>query len=230
MINYQFFEPTFAARQRQLAICQSIYDANAFNIRLWQSGYKVNPDMLPTSVVTFLQLLTDLEVDFCIVGGIAYLAYIEDRNTKDLDILLSVTELKKILPFVEVTNKDANFTNAEFEGLKIDFLKTSNALFKYVKAKETTRYEFAEGNYPVATITGLILMRFDAIIDLYQKGKFGKVPRYEWDLATFTRNYEIDWPHIWQVSAKFFTDGQIREFQKMVHGWQQPRVNPFKDL
>ena len=35
----------------------------------------------------------------------------------------------------------------------------------------------------------LILMRFDAIIDLYQKGKFEKIPRYELDLLYLTRNF-----------------------------------------
>ncbi len=227
MRNFSFVEPTFQARQTQLAICQSIYDANAFNIQNWKYGFKTNPDMLPETVIAFLDLLTELKVDYCIVGGIAYLAYIQDRNTKDLDILISVKELNKIVEFVEVTNKDVNFTNADFNGLKIDFLKTSNAIFKYVKQHETTTYEFAEGVYPIATIKGLILMRFDAIIDLHQKGNFTKVVYYERDLQVLTLNYEIDWEHIWKISEGFFTNGQIKEFKKMVADWQKPRRNRF---
>ena len=227
MRNYPFIEPTFAARTHQLAICQSIYDANAFNIRNWRDGFPVDYDMLPDLVTKFLNLLEEKQVDFCIVGGIAYLAYIQDRNTKDLDILISVTELEKIIDYVEVTNKDVNFTNAKFEGMQIDFLKTSNSVFAYVKEYETTNYNFTEGLYPIATINGLILMRFDAIIDLYQKGKFTKITFYERDLQVLTLNYEIDWEHIWKVSQKFFTDGQINEFKKMVAEWQKPRVNPF---
>lgn len=227
MRNYPFIEPTFAARTHQLAICQSIYDANAFNIQNWRDGFPIDYDMLPELVIKFLNLLEELKVDFCIVGGIAYLAYIQDRNTKDLDILISVTELEKIIGYVEVTNKDENFTNARFEGMSIDFLKTSNALFDYVKEHETTSYNFTEGLYPIATINGLILMRFDAIIDLYQKGNFNKIIFYERDLQVLTLNYEIDWEPIWKVSQKFFTDGQINEFRKMVTDWQKPRVNPF---
>ena len=166
MRNYPFIEPTFAARTHQLAICQSIYDANAFNIQNWKNGFPIDYDMLPELVIKFLNLLEELKVDFCIVGGIAYLAYIQDRNTKDFDILISVTELEKIINYVKVTNKDVNFTNTEFEGMQIDFLKTSNALFDYVKKHETTVYNFTEGLYPIATVNGLILMRFDAIIDL----------------------------------------------------------------
>ncbi len=227
MRNYPFIEPTFAARTHRLAICQSIYDANAFNIQNWKNGFPIDYDMLPELVNKFLNLLAESRVDFCIVGGIAYLAYIQDRNTKDLDILISVKELEKIIDRVRVTNKDANFTNAVFEGMQIDFLKTTNALFDYVKQHETTTYNFVEGEYPVATVAGLVLMRFDAIVDLYQKGRFEKIPRYELDLQYLTRYYEIDWEKIWKISQKFFTSGQIDEFKKMVAEWQKPRVNPF---
>jgi hypothetical protein len=227
MRNYPFIEPTFAARTHQLAICQSIYDANAFNIRNWRDGFPVDYDVLPESVIKFLNLLEEKRVDFCIVGGIAYLAYIQDRNTKNLDILLFVKELEKIIDRVDVINQDANFTNAVFEGMRVDFLKTSNSLFEYVKEHETTVYNFVEGKYPVATINGLILMRFDAIIDLYQKGNFTKIVFYERDLQVLTLNYEIDWEQIWKVSRRFFTGGQIAEFKKMIAEWQKPRKNPF---
>ena len=227
MKNYPFIEPTFTARTHQLAISQSIYDANAFNIRNWRDGFPIDYDMLPELVTKFLNLLEEKQVDFAIVGGIAYLAYIQDRNTKDLDILISVKELDKIIDYVEVTNKDVNFTNALFEGMRIDFLKTSNSVFEYVKEHEITEYDFEEGLYPIATVNGLILMRFDAIIDLYQKGNFNKILFYERDLQVLTLNFEIDWEHIWKVSRKFFTTGQIAEFQKMVAEWQKPRKNPF---
>lgn len=227
MINYKFVEPTFGQRISQLAICQSIYDANAFNIQNWKNGFKHDPDMLPETTINFLNLLEERAVDYCIVGGIAYLAYIQDRNTKDLDILISVAELEKIIDEVDVTNADVNFTNAEFGGLKIDFLKTSNALFDYVKKHETTFYEFAEGKYPVATINGLILMRFDAIIDLYRKGNFIKTVYYERDLNTLTLAYpNLDWQKIWEIAAKFLTDGQVAEFQKMITEFQKPREIP----
>ena len=227
MRNYPFIEPTFAARTHQLAICQSIYDANAFNIQNWRDGFPIDYDMLPELVIKFLNLLEEKQVDFCIVGGIAYLAYIQDRNTKDLDILISVTELEKIIGYVEVTNKDVNFTNASFEGMQIDFLKTSNSLFEYVKEYETTNYNFSEGLYPIAAVNGLILMRFDAIIDFYQKENFNRAIFYERDLQVLTLNFDVDWEHIWKISKQFFTDGQISEFKKMIAEWKKPRVNPF---
>ncbi len=227
MRNFSFVEPTFQAREHPLEISQTIYDANVFDVKNWKNGFRTNPDMLPDSVIKFLSLLGDLDVDYCIVGGIAYLAYIQDRNTKDLDILISVKELNKLLPFVEVGSQDADFANAMFEGLKIDFLKTSNNLFKYVKKNQTIKFEFVEGTFPIATVEGLILMRFDAIIDLYQKGNFNKVLRYESDLQFLTINYDIDWENIFAVAEEFFTKGQIREFKKMVADWQKPRRNPF---
>ena len=79
----------------------------------------------------------------------------------------------------------------------------------------------------MATINGLILMRFDAIIDLYQKENFNRIIFYERDLQVLTLNFDVDWEHIRKVSQKFFTDGQIAEFQKMVADRQKPRINPF---
>ncbi|MBA3784528.1 MAG: hypothetical protein H0X15_03165 [Acidobacteria bacterium] len=166
MRNFSFVEPTFQAREYQLEISQTIYDANVFDIKNWKNGFRTNPDMLPNSVTKFLSLLAELDVDYCIVGGIAYLAYIQDRNTKDLDILISVEELNKITPFVEIDSQDANFTNTEFEGLKIDFLKTSNALFKYVKKNQTVKYEFAEGAFPIAGLSYKKFITFNVIIRL----------------------------------------------------------------
>lgn len=223
MRNYPFVEPTFQPRTTQLAICQSIYDANAFNTQNWIHGFDSDPEMLPDSVVEFLHLLDRLKVDFCIVGGIAYLAYIQDRNTKDLDILISTTELDKIIDHVKIIGQDVNFTNADFRGLRVDFLKISNALFQYIKKHEVTKYEFAEGSYPVATLNGLILMRFDSIIDLYQKRKFTKVLYYERDLQVLTLGFDLDWDHIWNISTKFFTIGQINEFKAMIADWKKPR-------
>lgn len=227
MRNFPFIEPTFQARKHQLEISQTIYDANVFDVKNWKKGFRTNPDMLPDSVIKFLGLLEELNVDYCIVGGIAYLAYIQDRNTKDLDVLISVEELDKILPFVEISSEDVNFVNAVFESLKVDFPKTSNALCKFVKKNQTKNYKFVEGTFPIATVEGLILMHFDAIIDLYQKGGFDKVSRYEWDLPTLTRHYDVDWDSIFNASEEFFTKGQIREFKKMVADWQKPRRNPF---
>ena len=70
-------------------------------------------------------------------------------------------------------------------------------------------------------------MRFDAIIDLYQKGKFNKIIRYESDLQFLTINYEVEWDEVWKISEKFFTNGQINEFKKMIAEWKKPRKNPF---
>ena len=229
MINFSFAEPTFKARERRLGICQTIYDANVFDIKNWRRGFQNNPDMLPGTILKFLNLLSEFNVDYCIVGSIAYLAYIEDRNTKDLDILISVQELNKILPFVKVIERDADFTNTEFESLRVDFLKTTNSLSSYIQENETTNFEFAEGEFPIATVEGLVLMRFDAIIDLYQRGNFNKILRYENDLQFLTINHEIDWKKIWKISKDHFTGGQIKEFQKMVAEWQKPWRNPFEN-
>jgi hypothetical protein len=63
------------------------------------------------------------------VGGIAILHYIEGRNTQDLDLLLTVSSLKK-LPELKITSQDINFVRANYGELQIDLYLTRNPLFK----------------------------------------------------------------------------------------------------
>ncbi|HSK72475.1 MAG TPA: hypothetical protein VK892_12300, partial [Pyrinomonadaceae bacterium] len=67
MINFSFAEPTFKARERRLEICQTIYDANVFDVKNWRRGFQNNPDMLPETILKFLNLLSEFNVDYCIV-------------------------------------------------------------------------------------------------------------------------------------------------------------------
>ena len=58
-------------------------------------------------------------------------------------------------------------------------------------------------------------MRFDAIIDLYQKGNLHKVLRYENDLQFLTISYEINW-HISGKHQKNFSLRTNSGVKKMV--------------
>jgi len=64
-----------------------------------------------------------------LVGGIAILHYIEGRNTQDLNLLLTVSSLKK-LPELKITSQDINFVRANYGELQIDLYLTRNPLFK----------------------------------------------------------------------------------------------------
>jgi len=182
----------------KVSIKEVIYAANAFNIRNW-SG-EMNFDNLPNSVDKFLKLLTRNEIEIVIVGGIALLSYMRDRNTQDLDLIVSRADFRQLAPFLKTIEADENFANCEtFDGLKVDFLFAENAIFNYVKKAFSQKRSFQEGSFYVATVEGLVLMKLYAWADLYQNGslfndKFllTKALRYRNDIEVLLLNYEIN--------------------------------------
>ena len=191
---------TIGKREAADKVCikDVIYAANAFNIRNW-SG-EMNFDNLPGSVERFLKLLSENEIEIVIVGGIALLSYMQDRNTQDLDLIVSKTDFRKISPFLKTIEADENFANCEtFDGLKVDFLFAENAIFNYVKKVFSQKRSYQEGSFYVATVEGLVLMKLYAWADLYQNGsifndKFllTKALRYRNDIEVLLLNYEIN--------------------------------------
>ncbi len=181
-------------------IKEIIYSANAFNTRNWFNDYKMNSDNLPKSVDSFLKLLSQNKIDIVIVGGIALLSYMQDRNTQDLDLIVSKADFYKISASLKVVESDENFANCEtFDGLKVDFLFTDNAIFNYVKKAFCQKRDYQEGSFYIATVEGLVLMKLYAWADLYFNGKLfndkyllTKSLRYKNDIEVLLLNYEID--------------------------------------
>ena len=57
---------------------------------------------MPTSddffeiVETLFDTLTDREINYLLVGGVALLSYVEGRNTQDIALILSRTDLEEL--------------------------------------------------------------------------------------------------------------------------------------
>ncbi|MDH3602420.1 MAG: hypothetical protein OEU26_22625 [Candidatus Tectomicrobia bacterium] len=60
------------------------------------------------------------------------LQYVQGRNTKDINLILSTSSLQK-LPEITITSQDDDFARGTFETLQIDFLRTRNPLFARVQ-------------------------------------------------------------------------------------------------
>lgn len=184
----------------KVCIKEIIYSANAFNTQNWTKGYKMDFGNLPNSVDKFLKLLSQNDIDIVIVGGIALLSYIQDRNTQDLDLIVSKADFRKLAPSLKVVETDENFANCEtFDDLKVDFLFAENAIFNYVKKGFSQKRSYQEGSFFIATVEGLILMKLYAWADLYLNGsafndKFllTKSLRYKNDIEVLLLNYEIN--------------------------------------
>jgi len=85
-----------------------VQNAHFFNPRNWSR--EVMPSTAETSplkaVRRFFALLTERQVNYVLVGGIALLYYVEGRNTQDLDLIIyvgqgDVTSLREIVAEIE---------------------------------------------------------------------------------------------------------------------------------
>ena len=184
----------------EVSIKSIIYAANAFNTRNWMDDYKMNFDNLPQSVDKFLKLLSENDIEIVIVGGIALLSYMQDRNTQDLDLIISKSDFDKISPSLKTIEADDDFANCEtFDGLKVDFLFTENAIFNYVKKGFSQKRNYREGTFYIATVEGLVLMKLYAWADLRFNGQLfndkfllTKSLRYKNDIEVLMLNYEVN--------------------------------------
>ena len=73
-----------------------IRNAVVFNVKNWL-GDMVNSNSLLQSVQDLFAVLEQRKIDYVLVGGIALLYYVEGRNTQDLDLLMALSSLEKLL-------------------------------------------------------------------------------------------------------------------------------------
>ncbi len=176
------------------SISEILWNAKLFNLQNW-SGQTLNPQNLPDpdSIKRLFETIRTQQIeDYLLVGGIAMLNYIEGRNTQDIDLILSESSLNKLSEFA-ITSRDQNFARAQFENLQIDFLLTNNNLFQMVLSlhKQLTDYSDVS-NIPIATPTGLIILKLYALPSLYRQGQFDRATLYEADITQLLRHYPID--------------------------------------
>lgn len=138
-----------------VSIREIVRNAVIFNFR---NGTTVDEPTLLVSVDRLFALLAERQIDYVLVGGIALLQYVEGRNTEDIDLIVTVSDLEK-LPEIEITERSEYFAQGQMDALKIDFLLTSNQLFRRVQQEHVTQQQFADRTIPCATVKGLLLLK-----------------------------------------------------------------------
>jgi predicted dehydrogenase len=78
---------------------------------------------VPRDAVELFRLLQERKVKYLLVGGLAVLTYVQGRNTKDVDLLLSVEALEK-LPELKIRDRNKFFAKANFRSVQVDLLLT----------------------------------------------------------------------------------------------------------
>ncbi len=212
--------------QSSAQIGNVIRNAIAFNTRNWQ-GDRMNSDSLIQSVQHLFTILEKRKIDYVLVGGIALLHYVEGRNTQDLDLLMALSSLDK-LPEFKITHQELYFLRAEYEDLQIDVLLTTNPLFKKVHDEHAHVQHFLDGNIPIATVEGLLLLKLYALPSLYRQGNFARVGLYENDIATLL--YETQ-PNVTQLLTElsgYVSESDLAEIKNVLADIEN-RIRRFKN-
>ena len=146
-------------------VAQVLLDAWEVGAHQWtgtplqlREGSPAKPSMpVPQDALDLFRLLTDRRAEYLLVGGLAMLTYVNGRNTKDVDLLMSVTTLRQI-PELVIEEESEYFARAKFRSVQVDLLLTKNPLFKQVAKKFATHHRFAELSVPAVTVEGLIVL------------------------------------------------------------------------
>src|SRR2546423_211367 len=83
------------------------------------------PAPVPQDAMELFRLLQERNIKYLLVGGLAMLTYVHGRNTKDVNLLLSVEALEK-LPELKIEDRSNFFARGHFRSVQVDLLLTNN--------------------------------------------------------------------------------------------------------
>lgn len=187
----------------------------------------MNSDSLIETVGQFFSLLSERQIDYVLVGGIALLQYVEGRNTEDIDLIVAVSALEH-LPELVVNSRDLDFARGRFGDLRVDLLLTSNPLFDEVQKRFTTSKDFVEHAIPCATVEGLVLLKLYALPSLYRQGNFTRVGLTENDIATLIHIHKPALQPILDVLENYLGTTDMAQVRQIVDEIKQ-RLERFKE-
>ncbi len=123
-----------------------VRNARVFNFRN-PCGGSLNDSALLEAVARLFALLEERRIDYLLVGGIALLQYVEGRNTEDIDLIMALSSLER-LPELRQVGQETDFARADFSGLQIDLLLSSNPLFGEVRRRHAPGRASRSGTSP----------------------------------------------------------------------------------
>lgn len=183
------------------------------NTQVWQ---KVDfAQNILQSVPKLFDLLEERGVDYVLVGGIAMLAYVEGRNTQDIDLIVAPADIAKI-PEIRIEDSNKEFARGWFGDLRVDFLFTKEKLFAAIRQHYATKKQFADRRVTCATVDGLLLMKLFALPDKYRRGHFDRVRLYEKDVADLIERYHPKLAPILDELAKYMLPSDMEEIRRIV--------------
>ncbi len=171
-------------------------------------------DQLQRDLVRLFSMLHDRSVPYVLVGGVAMLTYVEGRNTKDVDLVLSVSSLEQ-LPEIVISDRTRNFARGMFGSLRVDVLLTTNPIFKTVQEQHAAVHHFMQTDVRCATVEGLMLLKFYALPSLYRQGDGERIGLYENDIFMLFEKYRPDVAALFSALTTHVSEDEMHELQNI---------------
>lgn len=143
------------------------------------------------------------------------LTYVQGRNTKDVDLLMSVDAMRQVSQLEVLEHKDC-FARARFRSIQVDLLLTTNPLFKIVGEKFATQHRFAELEVPAATVEGLIVLKLYALPSLYRQFDMDRLALYENDIAMLLARHSPNTEPLLQLVEQHVEPGDVKELRSIL--------------
>ena len=170
---------------------------------------------IPQDAIELFRLLQQRHVKYLLVGGLAMLTYVQGRNTKDVDLLLSVAALEK-LPELKIQDRNEFFGRGKFRSVQVDLLLTNNPLFKIVEERFVTQHRFAELEVLVVTVEGLIVLKLYALPSLYREFDMDRVALYETDITILIARHAPRLEPLFLLVKQHIEKGDVAEIRKVL--------------
>lgn len=181
-----------------------------------REGAATKPTMpVPQDVLDLFRLLADRRVQYLLVGGLAMLTYVNGRNTKDVDLLMSVATLREI-PELAIENESDFFARAKFRSVQVDLLLTSNPFFKLVAEKFATKHRFQEMDVPAVSVEGLLALKLYALPSLYRQMDLDRAALYETDITMLIARHSPNLEPLTALVDQQMEPGDKIELKKII--------------
>lgn len=177
---------------------QVLRNAAIFNFSRYRAHESfMNSENIPADVEAFFDLLEERAVDYLLVGGVAMLAHMRGRNTEDVDLIVSLSDQRRLEPCVRIEERDSFFARAHFGQLRVDFLQAEHPVFAQVlrEYSDAREFEFFQSRRTIrcATPPGLMVLKLYALPWLYRQGQIDRAKIYEGDIGRLLSAFpEID--------------------------------------
>lgn len=198
-----------------VSIADTIVYGVAFDPKNSARVARMDLNELNASVGRLFDLLEERDIDFVLAGGIAMLAYVEGRNTQDIDLVIHEESLKK-LPELRVNERNKDFGRSTFGELQVDLLFADNEPFRTVSQHYVGERKFAERMVPCATEIGMLVMKLFALPALYRQAQFDRVDIYRGDLAGLIRRGAKPSATTWELLSQNLIDSDVEELRRIV--------------